>query len=87
MFYREESKQENDLDDPWIMTVKGNHSIKPQLDDIPPSNHKVPHKVQNGSGPTLAMSPPKDSNLNHCSSRQEKATPVSSFTKNCQNSF
>lgn len=58
------------------MTVKGNHSIKPAgLDEMPSSNHKISHKVQNGSGPTLAMSPPKDSNLNHY--RIDKATPVS----------
>lgn len=66
------------MDDGWIMTVKGNHSIKPPADESPASNHKISHKVQNGSGPTLAMSPPKDSNLNHYRvERVEKAAPVS----------
>jgi serine/threonine-protein kinase 24/25/MST4 len=72
--YREESKQDSDLDEPWIMTVKGPHSIKPPSDE--PANHKIPQKVQNGSGPPQPKSPPKDSNLNHY--RSEKATPVSS---------
>jgi serine/threonine-protein kinase 24/25/MST4 len=72
--YREESKQDSDLDEPWIMTVKGPHSIKPPSDE--PANHKIPQKVQNGSGPPQTKSPPKDSNLNHY--RSEKATPVSS---------
>lgn len=60
------------------MTVKGPHSIMPHtLDDLSLTpNHKVPHnKVQNGSGPPLTKSPPKDSNLNHYRS-SEKATPV-----------
>lgn len=56
------------------MTVKGNLSIMPPADDIA-TNHKITHKVQNGSGPTIARSPPKDSNLNHY--RPDKATPVS----------
>lgn len=74
LFNREEPKQESDLDDGWIMTVKGNNSIKPPLDEVT-TNHKVSHKVQNGSGPMIAKSPPKDSNLNHY--RPDKATPVS----------
>ncbi|XP_021942423.1 serine/threonine-protein kinase 25-like [Zootermopsis nevadensis] len=53
------------------MTVKGPHSIKPPNDE--PPNHKIPQKVQNGSGPPQTKSPPKDSNLNHY--RSEKATP------------
>lgn len=69
----EESKQDSDMDEPWIMTVKGPHSIKPAPDE--PTNHKISQKVQNGSGPPLTKSPPKDSNLNHYS--REKATPVS----------
>jgi serine/threonine-protein kinase 24/25/MST4 len=71
-FCREEPKQESDLDDPWIMTVKGNHSIKLPQEDLTP-NHKITNKIQNGSGPTIAKSPPKDSNLNHY--RADKATP------------
>ncbi|XP_063236278.1 serine/threonine-protein kinase 26 isoform X3 [Bacillus rossius redtenbacheri] len=67
----EESKQDSDMDEPWIMTVKGPHSIKPPPDE--PSNHKIPQKVQNGSGPPLAKSPPKDSNLNHY--RPDKSAP------------
>ncbi|CAG9863494.1 unnamed protein product [Phyllotreta striolata] len=59
----EEPKQDSDLDDPWIMTVKGN--MKLPLEEIPSSNYKAGNKVQNGSGPTLDKSPPKDSNLNH----------------------
>lgn len=55
------------------MTVKGNHSIKTPIEDNG-INHKVSNKVQNGSGPMIAKSPPKDSNLNHY--RPEKATPV-----------
>jgi serine/threonine-protein kinase 24/25/MST4 len=70
---REESKQGSDLDEPWNMTVKGPHSIKPPNDE--PANHKIPQKVQNGSGPPQTKSPPKDSNLNHY--RSEKTTPVS----------
>lgn len=73
--FSEEPKQESDLDDPWIMTVKGNHSIKTPLEDNSMMNHKVSNKVQNGSGPMIAKSPPKDSNLNHY--RPDKATPVS----------
>lgn len=57
------------------MTVKGNHSIKTPLEDNSMMNHKVSNKVQNGSGPMIAKSPPKDSNLNHY--RPDKATPVS----------
>lgn len=72
--FREEPKLENDLDDPWIMTVKGNLSIVTPVDEITP-NHKIIHKVQNGSGPAIARSPPKDSNLSHY--RTDKATPVS----------
>ncbi|KAJ8975122.1 hypothetical protein NQ317_003604 [Molorchus minor] len=67
----EEPKQDSDLDDPWIMTVKGNMKL-PVEEGMTP-NHKNTNKVQNGSGPTLAKSPPKDSNLNHY--RPEKATP------------
>lgn len=79
----EEPKQDSDLDDFWIMTVKGNHSnsMKIPQEEPPPqqqlSNHKMSNKVQNGSnGPTVAKSPPKDSNLNHY--RAEKSTSQSS---------
>ncbi|KAJ8920782.1 hypothetical protein NQ315_004923 [Exocentrus adspersus] len=69
----EEPKQDNDLDDPWIMTVKGN--MKLPTEDLPSPNHKTANKVQNGSGLMLAKSPPKDSNLNHY--RPEKSAPSS----------
>lgn len=59
------------------MTVKGNLSIVPPPEDST-LNHKV-HKVQNGSSPTIAKSPPKDSNLNHY--RSDKGTPVNNFCK------
>lgn len=75
LYFSEEPKQESDLDDPWIMTVKGNHSIKTLPEDN--INHKVSNKVQNGSGPMIAKSPPKDSNLNHY--RPDKATPVNTI--------
>lgn len=52
------------MDEPWIMTVKGPHSIKPPPDDLE-LGYKISPSVQNGSGPTLAKSPPKDANLNH----------------------
>lgn len=79
--FREEPKQDSDLSDPWIMTVKGNHhSVKSPIEDVT-VNHKVSHKVQNGSGPMIAKSPPKDSNLNHY--RPEKATPVSLINNYC----
>lgn len=74
MISSEEPKQESDLDDPWIMTVKGNHSIKTPIEDNGSLNHKISNKVQNGSGPMITKSPPKDSNLNHY--RPDKATPV-----------
>lgn len=73
--YSEESKHDNYMDDPgWIMTVKGNKPMH-MAEDLPSPNHKVTQKVQNGSGPALAKSPPKDSNLNHY--RSEK--PIVSF--------
>ncbi|XP_074042930.1 germinal centre kinase III isoform X2 [Leptinotarsa decemlineata] len=69
----EEAKQDGDLDDPWIMTVKGN--MKLPLEDMPSMNPII-NRAQNGSaGPTLGKSPPKDSNLNHY--RSDKATPSS----------
>ncbi|CAH0556923.1 unnamed protein product [Brassicogethes aeneus] len=83
----EEPKQDSDLDDPWIMTVKGNHPMKMPPEEVISPNHKMSNKVQNGSGTNLAKSPPKDANLNHY--RPEKAapspksqTPVQSPTEN-----
>nr|CAH7736793.1 unnamed protein product [Callosobruchus chinensis] len=59
----EEPKQDGDLDDPWIMTVKGN--MKLPLEAQPVVNYKNSSKIQNGSSALLSKSPPKDSNLNH----------------------
>ncbi|KAG5864330.1 hypothetical protein JTB14_014816 [Gonioctena quinquepunctata] len=68
----EDAKQDGDLDDPWIMTVKGN--MKLPLEDMSSMNPIVISRAQNGgSGPMLSKSPPKDSNLNHY--RTDKATP------------
>lgn len=72
-FFSEESgKPDSDLDEPWIMTVKGPHSIKP-----PPveESNAVNKKVHNGSGPPQTKSVHKDSNLNHY--RTDKNIPVS----------
>lgn len=77
MFCSEEPKQDGDLDDPWIMTVKGN--MKLNLEDVPPLNHKNSSKIPNGSQP-VSSSPPKDSNLNHY--RAEKQIAVSMLSKN-----
>lgn len=75
---REESKPDSDMDEPWIMTVKGLHSLQmqtgPRAGDEP-SNNKLSQKVQNGSSPVQGKSPPKDSNLNHY--RTDKVVPVS----------
>ncbi|XP_075212933.1 germinal centre kinase III isoform X3 [Lycorma delicatula] len=59
----ESGKPDSDLDEPWIMTVKGPHSIKPP----PPveESNVVNKKVHNGSGPPQSKSVHKDSNLNH----------------------
>ncbi|XP_022901867.1 serine/threonine-protein kinase 26 isoform X2 [Onthophagus taurus] len=61
----EDSKPESDIDDPWIMTVKGNNIMMKSEDS---GNHTSvpPHVLQQ-------KSPPKDSNLNHY--RPDKPTP------------
>ena len=77
-FFREESKPDSDMDEPWIMTVKGVHSLQIQTgshSSEETSNHKTTSKVQNGLSPVKSESPPKDSNLNHY--RNEKVVPVS----------
>ncbi|KAK6619172.1 hypothetical protein RUM44_003554 [Polyplax serrata] len=74
----EESKHDSDMDEPWIMTVKGIHSLQIQTGSHPSDespNHKVTPKVQNGLTPVKSESPPKDSNLNHY--RNEKVVPSS----------
>ncbi|XP_015428630.1 PREDICTED: serine/threonine-protein kinase 26 isoform X2 [Dufourea novaeangliae] len=71
----EESKQDSDMDEPWIMTVKGPHGVKGSvvpmlpLDEQPASltlTHTPNHNQQtkphaNGA----SRSPPKESTLNH----------------------
>lgn len=73
LFCSEEPKQDGDLDDPWIMTVKGN--MKLSLEEGSALNHKNSGKNSNGSQ-SINNSPPKDSNLNHY--RAEKQIAVSS---------
>lgn len=77
--FREESKQDSDMDEPWIMTVKGPHGVKGSvvpmlpLDEQPTSltlthtNHRSSNHNQ-ASKPHAngaSRSPPKDSTLNH----------------------
>ncbi|XP_053978539.1 serine/threonine-protein kinase 25 isoform X1 [Hylaeus anthracinus] len=76
----EESKQDSDMDEPWIMTVKGPHGVKGSvvpmlpLDDQPTSltlTHTPNHRSSNHNQQTkphangASRSPPKDSTLNH----------------------
>lgn len=75
----EESKQDSDMDEPWIMTVKGPHGVKGSvvpmlpLDEQPASltlTH-TNHRSSNHNQPSkphangASRSPPKDSTLNH----------------------
>ncbi|CAK9812511.1 Serine/threonine-protein kinase 25 [Anthophora plagiata] len=79
----EESKQDSDMDEPWIMTVKGPHGVKGSvmpmlpLDEQPASltlTHNTNHRSTNHNQQTkphangASRSPPKDSTLNHYSS-------------------
>ncbi|XP_012254472.2 serine/threonine-protein kinase svkA [Athalia rosae] len=77
----EESKQDSDMDEPWIMTVKGPHSVKGSsvVPKLPPDDsltsltltHTANHRSSNHNQPLkphangASKSPPKDSNLNH----------------------
>lgn len=78
--FREESKQDSDMDEPWIMTVKGPHGVKGSvvpmlpLDEQPTSltiTHTPNHRSTNHNQQTkphangASRSPPKDSTLNH----------------------
>lgn len=78
--FREESKQDSDMDDPWIMTVKGPHVVKGPvvpmlpLDEQPPSltlthtpNHRSANHNQQAKPHSngTSRSPPNDSTLNH----------------------
>ncbi|XP_050454817.1 serine/threonine-protein kinase svkA isoform X1 [Cataglyphis hispanica] len=75
----EESKQDSDMDEPWIMTVKGPHGVKGSvvpmlpLDEQPASltlTH-TNHRSSNHNQPSkphangASRSPPKDTTLNH----------------------
>lgn len=77
---REESKQDSDMDEPWIMTVKGPHGVKGSsvsilpMEEQPSSLANAPnHRSSNHSNAQTkphtngaAKSPPKDSSsLNH----------------------
>lgn len=75
----EESKQDSDMDEPWIMTVKGPHGTKTSvmpvlssLDDQPTSLSHTPNHRALGHSQQVkahanggARSPPKDTPLNH----------------------
>ncbi|XP_035732139.1 serine/threonine-protein kinase svkA-like isoform X3 [Vespa mandarinia] len=76
----EESKQDSDMDEPWIMTVKGPHGVKGSvvpmlpLDEQPTSltvTHTLNHRSSNHNQQTkphangASRSPPKESTLNH----------------------
>jgi len=79
MVSREESKQDSDMDEPWIMTVKGPHGVKGSvvpmlpLDEQPASltlthtNHRSSNHSQSTKPHAngASRSPPKDSTLNH----------------------
>lgn len=80
--FREESKQDSDMDEPWIMTVKGPHGVKgsvvPMLPlDEPASltlthtNHRSSNHSQSNKPHAngASRSPPKDSTLNHYRSK------------------
>jgi len=76
---REESKQDSDMDEPWIMTVKGPHGVKGSvmpmlpLDEQPASltlthtNHRSSNHNQSSKPHAngASRSPPKDSTLIH----------------------
>ncbi|XP_066587765.1 serine/threonine-protein kinase 24 isoform X2 [Prorops nasuta] len=75
----EESKQDSDMDEPWIMTVKGPHGVKGSvvpmlpLDEQPTSltlthtsNHRSSnHNQQKPHANGASRSPPKESLTNH----------------------
>lgn len=79
--HSEESKQDSDMDEPWIMTVKGQHGLKGStVPKLPPDDssltsltltHTANQRSSNHNQPQkphangASRSPPKDSNLNH----------------------
>ena len=75
ILFREESKQDSDLDEPWIMTVKGLHFNKNAF-----TMEGVP--FNNGSGSSSIS--PKDVNLNHLKIINQR--PSSNSIQGFQNS-
>ena len=73
--FREESKQDSDLDEPWIMTVKGLHFNKNAF-----TMEGAP--FNNGSGSSSLS--PKDVNLNHLKIINQR--PSSNSIQGFQNS-
>lgn len=75
MCYREESKPDSDLDEPWIMTVKGNNFNNKQGAAIMGGDEAIlstsPYK-HNGSSNSLT----RDSNLNHYKVNQVSSKPI-----------
>jgi len=76
--FREDSgKNDSDLDEPWIMTVRGPNSLKPLLNSTPESSSASPSQLlskktqQNGS----LQSSKKSSN--------HKSNVESNVTNNC----
>lgn len=74
-YFREESKQDSDLDEPWIMTVKGLHFNKNAF-----TMEGAP--FNNGSGSSSLS--PKDVNLNHLKIINQR--PSSNSIQGFQNS-
>ncbi|KAJ6647869.1 Serine/threonine-protein kinase 25 [Pseudolycoriella hygida] len=62
----EESKPDSDLDEPWIMTVKGMHNFNKQT---------VLMGDELSTSPTKHNGSPRDSNLNHYKSRPSTTSP------------
>ncbi|XP_018313009.1 serine/threonine-protein kinase svkA isoform X2 [Mycetomoellerius zeteki] len=91
----EESKQDSDMDEPWIMTVKGPHGVKGPvvpmlpLDEQPASltlTH-TNHRSSNHNQPTkphangASRSPPKDSTLIHYRSESSQKRELRDLAK------
>ncbi|XP_011641865.1 serine/threonine-protein kinase 26 isoform X3 [Pogonomyrmex barbatus] len=91
----EESKQDSDMDEPWIMTVKGPHGVKGSvmpmlsLDEQPASltlthtNHRSSNHNQSNKPHAngASRSPPKDSTLNHYRSESRDSLRDGQTTK------
>lgn len=79
----EDSKQESDPDEPWIMTVKGNHAIcgKANLDELTALNHKVTtttSTITATAGTTTTTTTPTPHKIQNGSSGQAKSPPKDS---------